>query len=204
MSSVSAYYYGCWRQLGHYLWLRGSGGVPIKASREDRDRLLGGYPHTLDRKPGLIPWGYALDGGLLRGRSRLASGEAVVEQRDGWTAISFVDRSVDHRPGSNSTFAFERLLSPETALESARAAFPPIFERFEFEVQLLAPTNGVPPMPKGFRDRSAWDAIHFGFAGNGCAMDVAVRDWQLENQERCAAAARAGGVDFELVKEEGT
>ena len=49
----------------------------------------------------------------------------------------------------------------------------------------------VPPLPEGFTDRAAWDAIHWHFAGNGCLLDQAVIAWQRNNQERVKAAALA-------------
>lgn len=139
MDDVRVFYFGCWDQPGHHLWYRGSDGTPIKRydQGESDRRLLGSHPHSsgppLTR--GEIPWGYGLDGGLLKGRT-LRQGEAVVEQRDGWTALSFWDYSVDSRGGSSSTFVFDALLDPEQALRAAREAFPPIFARFDFEVVL--------------------------------------------------------------------
>lgn len=44
------------------------------------------------------------------------------------------------------------------------------------------------PMPEGFTDRTAWDAIHWRFAGNGSLLDQAVMGWQRANQDRCEAA----------------
>lgn len=134
---MRAYYFGCWREPGHYLWLPGTGGYPHKAGRAEGE-LLGSRSHSHDPKPGIIPWGYSLDGGLLTGSRYYTEGVARVAQRDGWTALSFWDQSVDSRPGSSSTFVFDALLTPEEALAAAREAFPPIFERFTFDVVLAA------------------------------------------------------------------
>lgn len=49
----------------------------------------------------------------------------------------------------------------------------------------------VPPMPEGFTDRSAWDAIHYEFSPTGGFMDAAVIDWQANNQDRVKAAIKA-------------
>lgn len=46
----------------------------------------------------------------------------------------------------------------------------------------------IPPLPEGFTDRTAWDAIHFHFAGNGSLLDQAVIAWQRANQDRVEAA----------------
>lgn len=138
-AKVTAYYFGCWRSLGHYLWNRGTDGHPYSASRDER-RLLGGPTFSREPEPPVIPWGYSLDGGLLKDKS-LRQGEAVVERRDGWTAVSFWDRSVDSRPGSSSTFVFDAELDDDAALATARELFPPIFARFDFPVLLAI--NGV-------------------------------------------------------------
>jgi hypothetical protein len=49
----------------------------------------------------------------------------------------------------------------------------------------------IPPMPEGFHDQAAWDAIHWEFNGDGRLLDSAVTSWQLENQDRCKAALEA-------------
>lgn len=136
---MRSFYFGCWREAGHHLWHQGSEGHPYKDWRANNG-LLGVSIHSRNPTKGEIPWGYSLDGGLLKGRS-LRQGEAVVEQRDGWTALSFWDRSVDSRPGSSSTFVFDTLLTPEAALAAAREAFPPIFERFSFPVDVADPED---------------------------------------------------------------
>lgn len=48
----------------------------------------------------------------------------------------------------------------------------------------------APDMPEGFTDRAAWDAIHWEFSGSSL-LDEAVMGWQLDNQDRVQAAARA-------------
>ena len=47
------------------------------------------------------------------------------------------------------------------------------------------------PMPEGFTDRTAWDAIHWRFSEGGSVLDAAVFDWQRENPERVRAAIEA-------------
>ena len=59
----------------------------------------------------------------------------------------------------------------------------------------------IPPMPEGFTDRTAWDAIHFRFAGSGL-MDQAMIVWQKENQDRvrrAIAAERESMKNLEVV-----
>lgn len=58
------------------------------------------------------------------------------------------------------------------------------------EIKLFVSLSEVPPMPEGFTDRTAWDAIHWKFNGGGL-LDEAVMGWQLDNQDRVRAAAKA-------------
>jgi hypothetical protein len=53
-----------------------------------------------------------------------------------------------------------------------------------------AEARGIPPMPEGFTDRAAWDAIHWTF-GTSSFLDAAVIGWQRMNQDRVRAAAEA-------------
>jgi hypothetical protein len=135
---VRTFYYGCWQRAGHYLWHRANDGTPMKMydqGASDR-RLLGITRNSLGGPTqGEIPWGYCLDGGILKGTSG-KQGEAIVDHRDGWTALSFWDSSVDSRPGSCSTFVFDERLEPADALRLARELWTPIFDRFGFEVAL--------------------------------------------------------------------
>lgn len=64
-------------------------------------------------------------------------GVAALHHKDGWTALSFWDRTGDSRGNSNSTFLFDSVMSFEEAIDAAREHFSALFERFEFEVTLL-------------------------------------------------------------------
>lgn len=116
-------YFGCVDQAGHHYWLRGSGGRPYSAGRL-RDTVT--------------PWGYKVDGGLLPKNSGidLEQGHAHVVHEHGWTALAFTDRSVDSRQGSWSVFCIPDIVDGTEALLIAKAAFQPIFKRYEFEVVL--------------------------------------------------------------------
>lgn len=54
--------------------------------------------------------------------------------------------------------------------------------------------RGAPPLPEGFTDKAAWDAIHWRFSGRGSRLDEAVIGWQRANQERVRAAVTAAAV----------
>lgn len=128
MNTVAPYnvlYFGCWNGPGHFLWLpRG-----IHASREVQDRL---------------PWDN-IDGALqpaIRGGPRGAynimqpepQGKAALHRKKGWTCIAFWDRSADKRDGSNSNFFVRGTFAFEEMVRITKAHFPPIWDRFTFEV----------------------------------------------------------------------
>lgn len=118
LTMALAYYFGCVGDEGHYLWDAGLTKQRIKVIYEGQ------------------PWGVEIDSGLCPKGSSGPEGIARLHQRDGWTAIAFWDRSEDSRPGSNSVFLFQELLTFDEALARARATFQTIFARFTFEVRL--------------------------------------------------------------------
>lgn len=111
------WYFGCWGGEGHFL-------------RTVKKRYISNQ-HIPD-----LPFHYAkLDGGFLDQSSR--------EQREGFarflhvgrfTVISFWDRTVDHRPGSNSAFVIRGEYSFDDAIEISKRAFPDIWRRFPFPI----------------------------------------------------------------------
>jgi len=56
-------------------------------------------------------------------------GAACLRMRDGWTALSWWDRSGDMRPGSNTTLAAEGAFTFKQMLEILQMKFPHIHER---------------------------------------------------------------------------
>jgi len=115
-----ALYYGCVGSPGHFMHRPGG--------RRDWDANT--------------PWGRTPDGTLLAKNEKQIEGRAVIHHKDGWTALSFWDRSVDHRGGSNSNFFIADDLTFDQMLERAKAAFPEVFARFKFDVALA--TNPEP------------------------------------------------------------
>ena len=57
---------------------------------------------------------------------------------DGWTALSFWDRSIDKRGGCNATFIFRGVFDFEEMRTLASKHFPTVWQRFKFEVRLAA------------------------------------------------------------------
>lgn len=119
------FYFGCWGGTGHFLWTRDA----LSAERVRH------------------PWGVGrrgLDGALAPGfrdprRGEVApedqhQGAAALVHRDGWTALAFWDRSVDHRAGSNSVFLAPGTLTADEMIKLARETFPSVWARFMFPV----------------------------------------------------------------------
>lgn len=75
-----------------------------------------------------------LDGGLIDWSSNSANGRAVVNHINGWTILSFPDRSGDGRPMSNSNFLCRGHWDFKAMITDAKTNFPTLFERFNFEI----------------------------------------------------------------------
>lgn len=107
-----------WQRAGHYLWLPGMRGYP-----EDRK-------HNRSVNPwGIGPWQH-LDSKTLHPATN-NTGEALLTQQDGWTALGIEDRTCDSRPGSHSTFAIKGTYDFDAALALAREHFPQVISRIE-------------------------------------------------------------------------
>ena len=99
--------FGCIGVPGHYLHSKGE-----RVSLED------------------TPWGSSIDGGLLgddEGRPK-----CVEVHKDGWTCVSFWDRSGDHRGNSNTAFMADCECTGEELLRCAREQWPEVFRRAGF------------------------------------------------------------------------
>ena len=77
------------------------------------------------------PWGNQVDGGLAP-QQDCVTGEYVEHHKDGWTAVSFWDRSGDHRPGSNTNFFVAHTVTGEELIAMARKQWPEVFARRGF------------------------------------------------------------------------
>lgn len=118
-------YYGALEDLGHYFYSEEGGRIH-------------GYPHPD------VPWKEA-DGGLCLGSvpgdhySRSCPevvGEALLHHKDGWTALSFWDRTIDTRPGSNSNYFAKGTFTFEEMVELAKTRFPIRWSQMKFAVRL--------------------------------------------------------------------
>ena len=124
---MKIYYFGCIERAGHFLW-------------EPPDRSA--------HRDATTPWGSCPDGSLAPHenprcefvknfygcRCSQAEGIAALHYKDGWTALSFWDRSVDTRGGCNSNFLAEGAFTFEEMVELAKQYFPIIMARFKFPI----------------------------------------------------------------------
>lgn len=116
---------------------------------------LGGVGHFMHsrRRPGQVRWdatpfGNKLDGGLITddyyGVDSTPTGEIHEHHKDGWTAVSFWDRSGgDRRPGCNSTFLVNAEMSGDELLALAKEQWPGIFRRPDFPITFPDRTAGL-------------------------------------------------------------
>lgn len=121
----ACFYFGCWgKEAGHYLW--------TPRGNRTHDQLL----------PADFPVAHhSLDGSLLPPRQPEAEGRATHVHVNGWTIISFWDRSGDSRGKSNSAFIARGLLTFEEIVGISRQMFPQIWQRFTFQV--VDPTHSL-------------------------------------------------------------
>lgn len=61
-------------------------------------------------------------------------GEALMHYVDGWTAMSFWDRTIDKRSGCNSTFIARGRFVFDELLAMARAQYPKRFSLMKFKI----------------------------------------------------------------------
>lgn len=123
---MGSLYFGCWGEAGHYLWTPRHTRPPLN----ERPRFVGVN-------------GGAIDGTFCPVDPREPEGLCALTHFEGWTIVSFWDRSGDKRGKSNSNFLLPGTLGQQEALAAARAAFPALFARFPF--LLTFGVTGAPP-----------------------------------------------------------
>ncbi len=113
---MKIFYFGCNTEPGHYMWAPGLG-----YNREARDFTYGS------------PWGHKIDDGLCPKGPEI-EGHALIHNKNGWTAISFWDRSVDKRGKCNSNFLAEGAFTFDEMITHAKKYFPEIMARFSYPI----------------------------------------------------------------------
>lgn len=109
-------FFGAVKQPGHFL------------HRANGQRAGRSIERSLPFRAGI------LDGGLLPESGEQPEGAAGHCELNGWTIVSFWDRSVDKRPGSNSAFLFADRRYFPGIIAIAKLQLPWFWERINFEV----------------------------------------------------------------------
>lgn len=116
-------FFGCWSRVGHHLWTpRGQ-----ISDRRDLERI-GGKSLDGDFAPHLSHLGYC--------NCPQIEGSAALHHLDGWTILSFWDRSIDRRKGSNSSFLARGELSFGEMVAVAKEHYPEVWRRYSFAIEL--------------------------------------------------------------------
>jgi hypothetical protein len=122
-------YFGPYRESGHFFYTE-AGWSSSSDKFED-------VPWTATEIDGPLQPGWPLPGDRLQRRTRpMREGESHLYHKDGWTALSFWDFSVDTRPGSSSTYIAKGTFTFEQMVELAKTRFAERWNRMKFEVVL--------------------------------------------------------------------
>lgn len=168
MPPVTLYFCGVWpnsrNEGGHYAYLPGGRRVYATPGGEVEISPWGG-DGMFSRDPvldGLVAEAMApraLDGGARRAEPE---GLRFHFQKNGWTMVSWWDRSGDPRGASVAGFVMKGLYTANEAEAYARKMFPTVFERMDLHL-------GRTPQAEVLRDRvvralaeapqSAWEEI---------------------------------------------
>lgn len=122
------YFFGCWNDsIGHYLH------DPRGRTRWDVLEIA-------------QPWGYDIDSklappgpGSTRDRRIEIEGHAAIHHKDGWTCLSWWDRSVDTRGACNAALLVRGTHNEAEMLVLGRQYFPKIMARFTYTITTEAP-----------------------------------------------------------------
>ena len=126
---TALYFFGCRNNhAGHYLTLS-----PMMRDTPLRyfelAAVLGRHPDT--------EFCYGVDK-LVRGEWRRTKpeipGAAALHHVNGWTVLSWWDRSVDSRPGGNASLIAEGTFTEEEILQLGREHFGPFLERMAYKI----------------------------------------------------------------------
>jgi len=121
-------YYGPWKESGHYFFYENGETV----YSEERKKL-GWKAEEID---GVLQPGSPDPNDRLQRRGPQIEGEALLHHKDGWTALSFLDSSVDERPGCSSTYIAKGIFTFEQMAELAKTRFAVRWNKMTFQVQL--------------------------------------------------------------------
>ena len=107
-------YFGCVLESGHFAF-----GVDLRSDRRHK------FSNWLENNDGMFP----------PPNIDQAQGIARLIEFEDFTVLAFWDRSIDHRPGSHSTFLLPGGdLTFDEALRRAGMYFPTVWNRYKFAV----------------------------------------------------------------------
>jgi len=126
---LNIYFYGKGDSPGHHFYTSCMTMPTPKPGMSGREPELRGM--TFINKP-QIPWGWEIDGKMqpqgIPGDSQ-PLGVACLHHKNGWTMLSFWDRSGDPRPNSNGNFIVQGTLDFEMMWSLALEFFPDLMAR---------------------------------------------------------------------------
>lgn len=123
-------YFGPFKEPGHFFFTE-------EGYSFSSDKFMD-VPWRAGEIDGPLQPGWPLPADRLQRRTRpMCEGEAHLHHRNGWTALSFWDFSVDTRPGSSSTYIAKGIFTFEQMVELAKTRFAERWNRFKAEVKLV-------------------------------------------------------------------
>jgi hypothetical protein len=120
------FYFGPYKQPGHYLF-----GIDGRKLYNEQEASC---PWKMEDIDGVLQQNCMFKFVDWHREGPQNEGEALIHYRDGWTALSFWDRSVDHRSGCNSTFMVKNIYTFEQMVELSKAHFKAKWESFSFKI----------------------------------------------------------------------
>lgn len=127
---TSVYYFGPLARSGHFMY--NPDGYTVMRDEEEK---IPWKPWDIDGK--LQPGCYQHPrDGRWEHNGPENEGEALLHHKDGWTALSFWDRTIDTRYACNSTFIANGIFTFEEMVALAKEKFPGRWAAMKFEVRL--------------------------------------------------------------------
>ena len=120
------FYFGPWDEAGHYM----------RSDEQNHRSFDLEERRAVSRFNRINPWGLSVDGGLCPTVNQQKEGIALLHHREGWTALSFWDRTIDDRTGSSSTYLAEGEFTFEQMVEMAKSRFAQRWNKMKFQVRL--------------------------------------------------------------------
>lgn len=127
------FYFGPWDQAGHHF--HGENGYLHHSAFDCCPWQPFSGTSGIDCQ--LQPGCYIDRYGHWKRTDKQIEGEALIHHKNGWTALSFWDRSVDKRGGCNSTYFAEGTFTFDEMVEMAKARFAYRWNKMSFKVTQL-------------------------------------------------------------------